>query len=139
MRATNDEPSGNDHDLRDRTMRRVIENVELSDHRAGERVNEAVRNRLADGSHRVIVTSAQGALPPNMLEHAFDALRFSRLVCAPGSDGAIALIGMSQSHDALVSSIPWGTDDAFDGLLRAARESHLPLLLLPPVDGVKAA
>lgn len=139
MQATNDERTGNGHDLRERSLRRVIENVELSDHRAGERVIEVVRNRLAKGSHRVIVTSADCALPANMLEHAFDALRFSRLVCAPGSDGEIALLGMSQSHDALVSSIPWGTDDAFDALLRAARESHLPLLLLPPVAGVRAA
>jgi glycosyltransferase A (GT-A) superfamily protein (DUF2064 family) len=139
MQAANDEHTGNGKDLRERSLRRVIENVELSDHRAGERVIEVVRNRLADGSHRVIVTSADRALPANMIEHAFDALRFSGLVCAPDSDGAIALIGMSQSHDALVSSIPWGTDDAFDALLRAARENHLPLMLLPPVADVKAA
>lgn len=135
MQATNEDQAEHRPDVRGHALRRVIENVELSDRMAGERVIEAVRNRLADGSHRVIITSADSELPAETLEHAFDALRFSGLVCAPGSDGEIALLGMSQSHDALVASIPWGTDDALDALLRAARESHLPLLILPPVDG----
>ncbi|MGH7634655.1 MAG: DUF2064 domain-containing protein [Gemmatimonadaceae bacterium] len=139
MEATNVEHDGNGYEVRERSMRRVIENVELSDHRAGERVIEAVRNRLADGSHRVIFMSADSALPDTMLDHAFDALRFSRLVCAPGSGGEIVLLGMSQSHDAIVASIPWGTGDALEALLRAARESHLPLVLLPPVSSARAA
>lgn len=139
MRATSDVHSRYRDDLRERSMRRVIENVELSDHRAGERVIEAVRNRLADGSQCVIIVSADSVLPATMLDHAFDALRFSRLVCAPGNGGEIALLGMSQSHDAIVSQIPWGTDGALEVLLCAARESHLPLVLLPPMDGARAA
>lgn len=123
-------------DVRERALRRVIENVELSDRKAGERVIEAVRSRLADGPHRILVTSADSALPAHTLEHAFDALRFSGLVCAPGSDGEIALLGVSQQHDALLASIPWGTDDALEALLRAARESQLAMVILPPVaDG----
>ena len=97
---------------------------------------EAVRNRLADGSNRVVVTSADSALSADTLEHAFEVLRFSRLVCAPDTSGDIALIGMSQSHDALMASVPWGTEDALDALLRAARDNHLPMVILPPVaDG----
>lgn len=134
MYAANDEDIKPRQLVRDRTVRRVIENVELSDRMAGERVIEAVRSQLADGSQRVIVTSADSDLPSDMLEHAFDTLRFSRLVCAPGSSGEIALLGMSQPHDALVASIPWGTDDALEALLRAARERHLSLVLLPPVS-----
>lgn len=136
MQAANDYSMEQPADVRERALRRVIENVELSDRTAGERVIEVVRSRLADGSQRIIVTRADSALPADTLEHAFDALRFSGLVCAPGSDGEIALLGMSQQHDALLASIPWGTDDALEALLRAARESQLPMVILPPVaDG----
>jgi glycosyltransferase A (GT-A) superfamily protein (DUF2064 family) len=134
MQAANDESTEQRGDVRECALRRVIENVELSDRMAGARVIEAVRSRLAEGSHRVIVTSADSALSADTLQHAFDALRFSRLVCAPGVDGEIALLGMSQSHDALVASIPWGTEGALEALLRAARESHLPMVILPPVS-----
>lgn len=136
MQTANDYSMEQPADVRERALRRVIENVELSDRTAGERVIEVVRSRLADGSQRIIVTRADSALPADTLEHAFDALRFSGLVCAPGSDGEIALLGMSQQHDALLASIPWGTDDALEALLRAARESQLPMVILPPVaDG----
>jgi glycosyltransferase A (GT-A) superfamily protein (DUF2064 family) len=133
MQAANDESREHRADERVCALRRVIESVELSDRMAGARVIEAVRNRLANGSNRVIVTSVDSALSADTLQHAFDALRFSRLVCAPGIDGEIALLGMSQSHDALVASIPWGTEGALEALLRAARESHLPMVILPPV------
>jgi glycosyltransferase A (GT-A) superfamily protein (DUF2064 family) len=136
MQAANDESREHRGDERECSPLRVIENVVLSDRMAGARVIEAVRNRLANGSHRVIVTGADSALSADTLQHAFDALRFSRLVCAPGIDGEIALLGMSQSHDALVASIPWGTGGALEALLSAARESHLPMVILPPVaDG----
>lgn len=133
MQAANDESREHQADERVCALRRVIESVELSDRMAGARVIEAVRNRLANGSNRVIVTSIDSALSADTLQHAFDALRFSRLVCAPGIDGEIALLGMSQSHDALVASIPWGTEGALEALLSAARESHLPMVILPPV------
>lgn len=136
MRAVTYDSMEHPADVCERAPRRIIEKVELSDRKAGEQVIEAVRSRLADGSHRIVVTSADSALPADTLEHAFDALRFSRLVCAPGIDGEIALLGMSQQHDALLASIPWGTDDALEALLRAARESQLAMVILPPVaDG----
>jgi glycosyltransferase A (GT-A) superfamily protein (DUF2064 family) len=136
MHTIDDEHTSQRSDARERSQRRVIESVELSDHLAGERVIAAVRSRLADGSHRVVVTSADSVLSADTLEHAFDVLRFSRLVCAPDTSGDIALIGMSQSHDALFASIPWGTEETLDALLRAARDNHLPMVILPPVaDG----
>ena len=133
MLAANEESRDHRGDECERALRRVIENVELSDRMAGARVIEAVRNRLTNGSHRVIVTSTDSSLSAGTLQHAFDALRFSRLVCVPGSDGDIALLGMSQPHDALVASIPWGTEGALEALLIAARENHLPMVILPPV------
>lgn len=136
MHAIDDDYTSHRTDTRERSQRRVIEHLELSDHLAGERVIEAVRNWLADGSHRVVVTSADAVFSADTLEHAFEVLRFSRLVCAPDASGDIALIGMSQPHDALVASVPWGTGDALDALLRAARDNHLPMVILPPVaDG----
>lgn len=121
--------------VRERAQRRAVESISLSEHGAGERVTEIVRNRLGDGSQRVIVTHADGELPTEIVEHAFEALRYSALVCAPDGNGDITLIGMTEPHDALLAAIPWGASNALDELLSAARSRNVPVMLLPPAGG----
>ena len=118
--------------VRERAQRRVIESVSLTEDGAGERVTEIVRNRLESGSQRVIVTQAARELPPDMVEHAFEALRYSTLVCAPNGDGEITLIGMTEPHESLLAAIPWGAENVLDALLSAARWRNVPVMLLPP-------
>jgi len=127
----NDDTNKRTH-LRERAQRRAVESISLSDDRAGERMTEIVRSRLEDGSQRVIITHAERELPIDMVEHAFAALRYSALVCAPDGDGDISLIGMTEPHDALLASIPWGAENALDELLSAARARNVPVTLLPP-------
>lgn len=112
--------------------RRALETIELSDRAAGVRVTEVVRHRLADGSERVVITSSDRDVPRDLIDHAFEALRYSGLVCAPDDDGAIALLGMTEPLDALLSAISWGASDALDQLLSTARAQHVSVLLLPP-------
>lgn len=118
--------------VRERAQRRAIESISLSENGAGERVTEIVRSRLEDGSQRVIITHAEHELPVEVVEHAFEALRYSALVCAPDSEGEITLIGMSEPHESLLASIPWGAENALDELLSAARARNVPVTLLPP-------
>jgi glycosyltransferase A (GT-A) superfamily protein (DUF2064 family) len=118
--------------VRERAQRRVVESVSLTEDGAGERVTEIVRNRLENGSQRVIVTHAARELPPDMVEHAFEALRYSTLVCAPNGDGEITLIGMTEPHESLLAAIPWGAENVLDALLSAARSRNVPVMLLPP-------
>jgi glycosyltransferase A (GT-A) superfamily protein (DUF2064 family) len=118
--------------VRERAQRRAIESVSLSEDGAGERGTEIVRNRLEDGAQRVIITHSANELPADLVEQAFDALRYSTLVCAPDGGGDITLIGMTEPHDALLSSIPWGAENALDDLLSAARSRNVPVMLLPP-------
>jgi len=118
--------------VRERAQRRAIESVSLTEDGAGERVTEIVRNRLENGSQRVIVTHAARELPTDMVEHAFEALRYSTLVCAPNGDGEITLIGMTEPHESLLAAIPWGTEKVLDALLSAARSRNVPVMLLPP-------
>ena len=132
MQVIENEDTGKGTHLRERAQRRAIESISLSDDGAGERMTEIVRNRLEDGSQRVIITHAERELPIDIVEHAFDALRYSALVCAPDGDGDISLIGMTEPHDALLASIPWGAGNALDELLSAARASNVPVTLLPP-------
>jgi glycosyltransferase A (GT-A) superfamily protein (DUF2064 family) len=120
---------------RERAPRRAIESISLSDSAAGTRVMEIVRSRLDDGSQRVVITHEARELSRELVEHAFEALRYSGIVCAPDGDGDIALIGMTESHDALLAAIPWGTSDALNELLSAARTRHVPVMLLPPAGG----
>jgi glycosyltransferase A (GT-A) superfamily protein (DUF2064 family) len=117
---------------RDRANERARESVSLSDEAAGTRVMQIVRDRLQDGSRRVVITNAQRELPLDLVEHAFDALRYSAIVCAPDGDGDIALIGMTERQDELLSAIPWGESNALDQLLSASRTKHVPVMLLPP-------
>jgi glycosyltransferase A (GT-A) superfamily protein (DUF2064 family) len=132
MHATEKDGTTEQQQVRARAQRRAIEKVALSDRAAGARVTEVVRNRIADGSQRVVITNADREVPRELVDHAFDALRYSALVCAPAADGAIALLGMTQPLDALLSAIPWDTSDALEQLLSTAREQHVPVLLLPP-------
>jgi glycosyltransferase A (GT-A) superfamily protein (DUF2064 family) len=120
---------------RERAPRRAIESIPLSDSTAGARVIEIVRNRMEDGSERVVITHDAHELPRELVEHAFEALRYSGIVCAPDGDGDIALIGMTEPHDALLAAIPWGTSNALNELLSAARARHVPVMLLPPAGG----
>lgn len=117
---------------RERTHERARESISLSDQTAGARVTEIVRNRLQDGSRRVVITNAARELPLDLIEHAFDALRYSAIVCAPDGDGEIALIGMTEPHDELLSAVPWGESNALEQLLSASRTKHVPVMLLPP-------
>lgn len=117
---------------RDRAHERARESVSLGDETAGARVMEIVRERLQDGSRRVVITNAGRELPLDLVEHAFDALRYSALVCAPDGDGDIALIGMTEPHEELLSAIPWGESNALEELLSASRTKHVPVMLLPP-------
>ena len=132
MQVIENEDTNRRTQVRERAQRRAIESTSLSEDGAGERVTELVRSRLEDGSQRVIITHAASELPADIVEHAFDALRYSTLVCAPGDDGDITLIGMTEPHDALLASIPWGARNALDELLSAARSRTVPVMLLPP-------
>ena len=132
MQVIENEDTNRRTQVRERAQRRAIESTSLSEDGAGERVTELVRSRLEDGSQRVIITHAASELPADIVEHAFDALRYSTLVCAPGDDGDITLIGMTEPHDALLASIPWGARNALDELLSAARSRNVPVMLLPP-------
>jgi glycosyltransferase A (GT-A) superfamily protein (DUF2064 family) len=135
MHATENEDMSERQRVQERAPRRAIENVSLSDRSAGARVTEVVRHRLADGSQRVVVTNADRNVPRDLVDHAFEALRYSALVCAPDVNGAIALLGTTQPLDELLAEIAWDTHDALDELLRAARAQHVPVLLLPPTPG----
>jgi glycosyltransferase A (GT-A) superfamily protein (DUF2064 family) len=134
MHATENEETNEHPPSRERAQRRAVESVPLSEQSAGARVNEVVRQHIADGSQRVVITHADRELPREFVEHAFDALRYSGLVCAPDGAGDIALLGMTQAHDALIAEIPWGSGNALDELLRAARERHVSVMLLPPLE-----
>jgi glycosyltransferase A (GT-A) superfamily protein (DUF2064 family) len=136
MQATQNEERSESSPARERTSRRAIESVVLSDREAGARVAEVVRDRIADGSHRIVITNTKRELPRDFVEHAFEALRYSGIVCAPDDDGDIALLGMTQPHEDLFATIPWGTTAALDELLRAAREQHVSVLLLPSPERV---
>lgn len=116
----------------DRAQRRAIESVVLSEETAGAQVTEIVRHRLANGTRRIVITDADRQLSRELVDHAFEALRYSGLVCAPDDDGEIALIGMTEPHNDLLAAIQWGTSAALDSLLSAARAQHVSVLLLPP-------
>lgn len=133
----NEDTSGRAY-TRERAPRRAIESISLSDHTAGTRVREIVRNRLDDGSQRVVITHEAHELPRELVEHAFEALRYSGIVCAPNGAGDIALIGMTQSHDALLEAIPWGTSNTLNELLSAARTRSVPVMLLPAAGGERS-
>ncbi len=117
--------------LREPPARRYTASVPLADADAGARIRELFRRGFAGGVQRIVLTSADHHVSRDVVEHAFDALRYSGLVCVTTREGAFALIGMTGVDDVLLEGVPWGTEHALTGLLRAARERHLPMVILP--------
>jgi glycosyltransferase A (GT-A) superfamily protein (DUF2064 family) len=141
MHSIMNDESGERSTVRDRVSLRFVASLSFADAAAGTRVIELLRTRLAYRGQRVVLTSASHVLPAEVVEHAFDALRYSGLVCAPGRSGEIVLIGMTRLHEGLLAAVPWGTPNALPDLLRAARARGVTVMLFPepPVTGLSVS
>lgn len=96
----------------------------------GERLQAIFEQEFARGARAVCaIGSDSPTLPLHLVEHAFRALQWERVVLGPSFDGGYWTIGAQRPAPDLFTDIPWSTDRVVEATLeRTAREgvaSHL--------------
>ncbi len=76
----------------------------------GERLHHAFDAELARGARAVCAIGADSpTLPLHLLDHAFRALLFERVILGPTFDGGYWLVGAQRPQPNLFMGIPWST------------------------------
>ncbi len=92
----------------------------------GGRMDNAIRDLLARGAEKVVLTGADiPALNAAIITGAFAALDHADIVIGPAADGGYYLIGMKGQHGEIFRSIPWSTERVFETTVRLIRASAL--------------
>lgn len=99
----------------------------------GTRMSAAFRELFAAGYLRVIVIGSDlPTLPSARLREAERALRRNAdLVLGPAEDGGYYLIGLTRSHDEILSDMPWGGPDVFVRTKTRAEHAGLRVATIP--------
>jgi rSAM/selenodomain-associated transferase 1 len=99
----------------------------------GERMATALRQSLAAGADRVILTGADiPSLPSTHLAQALDLLGDCDVVLGPSTDGGYYLIGVTADHPAIFQNIAWSQSSVFAQTVERVRNAGLSLGLVPP-------
>lgn len=85
----------------------------------GERLRHAFDAEFARGARSVcVVGSDSPTLPEHLLDHAFRALLWERVVVGPTFDGGYWLLGATRPAPELFAGVPWSTADVIHATLR---------------------
>jgi uncharacterized protein len=92
----------------------------------GERMDNAIRDILAMGAAKAVLTGADiPALNSAIISGAFAALDHADIVIGPAADGGYYLIGMKEPHGEIFRGIPWSTATVLNETVRAIRRLKL--------------
>lgn len=97
----------------------------------GVRLKEIFDQEFSRGARAVCaIGSDSPTLPLHLVEHAFRALQWERVVIGPGFDGGYWTIGAQRPAPDLFADIPWSTDTVVERTLeRLSREGVVGHLL----------
>jgi rSAM/selenodomain-associated transferase 1 len=98
----------------------------------GLKMSSAIEDCFSASSQDSVVLIGSDCydLDAQIINKAFDALKFSDLVIGPANDGGYYLIGMKKLYKGLFSNIPWSTDQVLSQTLSKANDKKLTYLLL---------
>lgn len=106
----------------------------------GARMHAAISARLAAGADRVVVVGSDcPTMAPETVRAAFAALTDADVVLGPATDGGLYLIGVSASHDGLLSSIPWSSGEVLSATMERAEAAGLRVTMLPVMRDIDTA
>lgn len=92
----------------------------------GERMDNAIRELLARGAEKAVLTGADiPELNAKILSEAFAALDDADIVIGPAEDGGYYLIGMKEPHGELFRGIPWSTPRVHTETVLIIEQLHL--------------
>ena len=101
----------------------------------GDCLRLAMEHLFAQGHRAAAVLNADSpTLPPALLVEMAAALMLpgDRGVLGPSTDGGYYLLALKTPHDRLFADIAWSTDQVAAQTLARARETGLPMHILPP-------
>jgi rSAM/selenodomain-associated transferase 1 len=98
----------------------------------GEKLSFIFQAEFDRGARAVCaIGSDSPTLPTHLLEHAFRALTFERVVIGPSFDGGYWLIGAQRPAPDLFRDIPWSTPDVVSSTLTKLAAQGVHPYLLP--------
>ena len=101
------------------------------------RLEKAFRKRFKAGAVKVIALATDVPdLATSDIEEAVCALDTSDLVIGPSTDGGYYLIGMTEFHEALFTSISWSTERVYGQTIAAAQRLGLNVYNLRNLDDI---
>ena len=107
----------------------------------GERMDNAIRELLALGAEKAVLTGADiPALNSAIISGAFAALDHADIVIGPAADGGYYLIGMKEPHPEIFSNIPWSTKRVYETTASRIRQLQLSVdhtVMLSDIDRVE--
>ncbi|MDP2157648.1 MAG: TIGR04282 family arsenosugar biosynthesis glycosyltransferase [Nitrospirota bacterium] len=104
----------------------------------GERMDNAIRELLACGAEKAVLTGADiPDLSAEIIVKAFAALDQADIVIGPAADGGYYLIGMKKPHSEIFQGIPWSTERVFETTvcrIRKLQLSYISTITLSDID-----
>jgi rSAM/selenodomain-associated transferase 1 len=98
----------------------------------GERLARAFKAEFDRGARAVCAIGTDSpTLPPHLVDHAFRALMFERVVLGPTFDGGYWLVGAQRPAPDVFSHIPWSTPEVLQSTLARLRAQDVAGYLLP--------
>jgi len=92
----------------------------------GERMDNAIRELLACGAEKAVLTGADiPDLSAEIISDAFALLDDAEIVIGPAKDGGYYLIGMKEPHGEIFRGIPWSTERVFEQTVCKIKELQL--------------
>lgn len=98
----------------------------------GERLAAIFSQEFDRGARAVCAIGSDApTLPLHLIEHAFRALRWERVVLGPSADGGYWTIGAQRPAPDLFTGIPWSTPDVMSTTLAHLHAQDVPAHILP--------
>lgn len=126
------EPHGDDPVIVELARRCGARIVPQGDGDLGDRLSRAFKAEFERGARAVCAIGTDSpTLPPHLVDHAFRALMFERVVLGPTFDGGYWLVGAQRPAPDIFSDIPWSTPETLQTTLDKLRAQDAPGYLLP--------
>ncbi len=106
----------------------------------GERMDNAIRELLAGGAEKAVLTGADiPALNSTVISEAFAALDHADIVLGPAKDGGYYLIGMKAPHSEIFQNIPWSSERVFEQTMNVINRLQLRPAIAPLLSDIDRA
>jgi rSAM/selenodomain-associated transferase 1 len=126
------EPDGEDPVIVELARRCGARVTPQGDGDLGDRLARAFKAEFDRGARAVCAIGTDSpTLPPHLVDHAFRALMFERVVLGPTFDGGYWLVGAQRPPPDLFTDIPWSTPDVLQTTLDHLRSQDVDGYLLP--------